>query len=129
MTIDPYTRADELGIDIVRANLGVGIVGLYTGKRIILQPGQSVRDERCALAHELGHAKFDQPFIHYTQSAKAEKRADRQAAEWLIDQDRFIECSKYMDPGELAIELNVTARLLKAFIDAHPELLCIASAV
>lgn len=122
MTIDPYDYADKLGIEIVYQELGDEIQGLYDGERIILSPGMSTAQERCTLAHELAHAKYDSPEIHKSFSARAEARADRQAAEWLIDHDYFADRAKYMTPGELALDLKVTGWLLKVFMDEHPEL-------
>lgn len=127
MTIDPYEYASELGIEIAYEELGDDILGLYTGKRIVLSPRMNEADEKCTLAHELAHAKYDSPYIHKSLSAKAEARADKQAAEWLIDPAQFARLSKFMDPGELALELKVTGWLLKVFIDEHPDL-CHASA-
>lgn len=127
MAINPYDYADELGIEIVYQELGNDLQGLYAGNRIILTPGMNEAEEKCTLAHELAHAKYDSPYIHKSLSAKAEARADKQAAEWLIDCAQFARLSKYMDPGELALELKVTGWLLKVFIYEHPDL-CHASA-
>lgn len=122
MTINPYDYADSLDIEIVYQELGNDLLGLYTGDKIILTPGMKEAEEKSTLGHELAHAKYDSPYIHKSLSAKAEARADRQAAEWLIDPDEFARLSRFLDPGELALELKVTGWLIKVFMDEHPEL-------
>lgn len=119
---DPYELAERMGLSIDYAWLGPGIDGLYTGSQILLTPRLGWRDERCTLGHELGHAVFDEPFIHRRLSGRAERRADRFAAELLIDPVLFADYSRYLDAGELAIELGVTGWCLQAWLRVHPEM-------
>lgn len=124
MPRNPYDEALKHGLTIESAPLGEGMLGLYTGKSIIIAPDLSPRVERCVIAHELGHHRFDSPLIHARQYAKAERRADRYAAELLLDEGEVRRLAKFLEPGELALELNVTGWVLQAFLEAHPLQLC-----
>lgn len=127
MPRNPYDEALKHGLTIKSAPLADGMLGLYTGKSIIIAPDLSPRVERCVIAHELGHHAFDAPFMHAHQYMKAERRADRYAAEMLLDEGEVRRLSRFLDPGELALELGVTGWVLRAFLEAHP--LAVASAV
>lgn len=72
----------------------------------------------CSLAHELGHAHYDDPPGHY---GAHELRADRFAAKLLINPDdyRIIECTYGPHPARLAHELGVTVRVLKTWQPLH----------
>lgn len=121
MLIDPYQEAERMGITIAHVPLSGNILGVWTGRQILITPSLKEREERCVLAHELIHAKYDLPFIHKWLSPKAEARADRLAAEMLIDPMLYTHYCKYLDLGELAIELGVTGKILTAYIKTHPE--------
>lgn len=74
----------------------------------------------CALAHELGHAHYNDPPGHHGAN---ERRADRFAARLLINPDdyRMIENEYGAHPLRLAHELGVTVRILKVWQAMHAK--------
>lgn len=103
MAYDPYQHADQLGLTVHYGNPGTGLLGLYIhrSRAIMLRAGLSARVERCALAHEIVHAEYDdEPTSDGTWSAKREARCDRIAAERLIDRETLLStASAYEDMG------------------------------
>jgi hypothetical protein len=78
---------------------------------ITLQYGMNEADTLCSLAHEFGH------FTHGDQcgrSPRAEARADRYAADILIDPDAYAlaELTYGPEPQRIAAELGVTTHIL-----------------
>lgn len=124
MAYDPYQHADQLGLTVHYGNPGTGLLGLYIHRRrtIILRAGLSARVERCALAHEIVHAEYeDEPTSDGAWSARREARCDRIAAERLIDRETLLStASAYEDMGEWAAALEVTGWILGAYLVAHP---------
>lgn len=74
----------------------------------------SDEDTLCALAHELGHAFYNDPPGH---TGKCERRADRFAARLLISpvEYRAAEETYGPHPARLAAELGVTTHLIHVF--------------
>lgn len=120
-TYDPYDHADQLGVPVIWECPGPNKLGLLHNDVIYLKPGQSYRQERCTLSHEIVHYEFqDCPTLDHVWHARREARCDRMAAERLIDPGQFMDCVKWtMDPGAWAVELNVTRRILKAYLKDH----------
>lgn len=81
---------------------------------VSLRYGMSDEDTLCALAHELGHAFYNDPPGH---TGKCERRADRFAARLLISpvEYRAAELVYGSHPARLAAELGVTTYLIQTF--------------
>lgn len=81
---------------------------------ISLRLGMSDVATLCALAHELGHAFYNDPPGH---TGKCERRADRFAARLLISPAEYqaAELVYGSHPARLAAELGVTTYLIQTF--------------
>ncbi len=104
----------EAGVEVCTARLPSGWLGAYDDprRRILLAPGLTPVEERCVLAHELGHALR----MHVGTSAAAERDAERFAARLLIDPVALrAACTWARDDVELAEELGVTVDVLHAY--------------
>lgn len=113
---DPFQHADQLGLHVEWGNPGQGNLGLWTGNKIILLHDLNQREARSVLAHEIVHAQYDPPLIHKYLSPRVETRADRIAAERLIDPTELARLeTAYEDRGQIAYELNVTLDILNAY--------------
>lgn len=124
MPYDPWVHAEQLGLHVIEGNPGEGNRGLWVGNHtIILKPGLTALQARSTLAHEIVHAEYDQPLIPHHLSPKAEARADRIAAERLIDNKDFVRLAEmYPDnPAQLAFELGVTPKMLETYIKHHAK--------
>jgi hypothetical protein len=111
---DPYTHADQLGIQIVYRRL-VSANGLWVPdlRAIFLQPRMRVIHERSVLTHELGHVVLG----HRTSSPRNELQADRWASRKLVkpgELRRAVAASA--DPGEWCLDLGVSADLLERYL-------------
>jgi Zn-dependent peptidase ImmA (M78 family) len=85
-------------------------------KLIVIKSGMRSVHDRSALAHELAHAALG----HRDDRPKHEMQADCLAAQNLIDLHRCKEVMKWApDVGRLAHELDVSTRLLLAFLHHH----------
>lgn len=87
-------------------------------KRIRLREGMTPRRTRSILAHELGHAVFeDVPSMFGPVNARQERRADEWAAARLISIDRYreVELIREGHIASMAHDLNVIPRLVEAF--------------
>jgi Zn-dependent peptidase ImmA (M78 family) len=83
---------------------------------LIIQKGLRSVHQRNACAHGLGHAILGHP----DDRPKYEIQADRVAADNLIDLDECIELMKWTpDCHRLALELGVTTRLMRTFLNVH----------
>lgn len=119
MIYNPWEHADQLGLRVIEGDPGQGNRGLWAGNGlIILQPHQTQLKARCTLSHEIVHAQYDPPLIPHHLSPKAEARADRIAAQRLINADEYLRLARiYRDnPAQLAYELSVTPKILNAYI-------------
>lgn len=117
---DPYKHAADLGIRVETQSLR-SANGLWFPDRrlIIIRSGMRKVFERSALAHELGHVYFG----HRDDRPKHERQADYYAANNLIDAGRFAEIADWAsDEFKLAAELDVSLRILRAYLAQHRPL-------
>lgn len=117
MDYDPWEHAEKIGLPLItRADLPTAqMVACYSSKRkaVFVRPGLSHAVERCAIAHEIVHHEYAD--IGTTRAQ--EDRADRIAARRLIRPTRMIEAGQTADdPGRIALELNVTERIMRTFM-------------
>lgn len=115
---DPFEHADRLGIQVEHQKLRT-TNGLWIPDHnlILLRSGMRVPQLRSTLAHELGHVEYG----HEDDRPKHEVQADRYAANNLI---RLDECRDLLawsgnDIYRTALELNVSNRLLRVFLNVH----------
>jgi Zn-dependent peptidase ImmA (M78 family) len=104
----------EAGVEVRTARLPGDWLGAYDDprRRILLAHGLTPVEQRCVLAHELGHALR----MHVGTSAAAERAAERFAARVLIDPDALRSaCSWAHDDAELAEALDVTVDIVRAY--------------
>lgn len=86
----------------------------------------AVWDYKSTLAHELGHAVYnDQKTGHADFDQRQEDRADRFAAKLLINEDELKHLAPWhgTDYHSLAIDLEVTPELLDTYLTNHPHIL------
>lgn len=119
MEYDPYEHAEQLGLTVlhrpIREANGLWIPDYGT---IVLRTGMGRILERCTLAHEIGHFAHghrDETRMH--QSQKHEIQADKFAANHLIDHARLLEHGRWMTEPNLALELGVTIRILRMYLN------------
>ncbi|MEX3610032.1 ImmA/IrrE family metallo-endopeptidase [Rothia sp. LK2588] len=114
---DPDRHAIQLGLRVIEGDPGRGRRGLWVGnKTIIIRGDLTAIQRRCTIAHEIVHAEYDPPFVPQYLSAKAEARADRIAASRLIDpEDYHRACNAYEYQNQVAYELGVTTKILRAY--------------
>lgn len=88
---------------------------------ITLQHGVPEVELLCSLAHELGHAHYNDPPGHF---GAHEIRADRFAARLLVNPDEYAAAEAIYGPhpARLAHELGVTVKVLKTWQSLHPYL-------
>lgn len=102
--------------------------GFYLDKYRIIstRKGMAVWDYKSVLAHELGHAHYrDKRNEHLYFDERQERRADEFAANLLIDIDTLRHLAPWHgdDMKSLAIDLEVTPKLLDVFLQLHPQAL------
>lgn len=117
MRYDPYAHAEELGIEVVHSHIRTAN-GMWIPDHnlIVVKSGLRAVHDRSALAHEIGHAQLG----HRDDRPKHEVLADRYAAHKMIDLDECLEVMKWApDPHKLAIELGVSTRLLRVFLNVN----------
>ena len=88
--------------------------------------GMTGWDYKSTLAHELGHAVYnDQKTGHEDFDQRQEDRADRFAAKLLINHNELRHLAPWhgTDFHSLAIDLEVTPRLLEVYLKQHPNVL------
>jgi len=114
---DPFDHAHALGIQvIVRPIRTANELWLPDHKTIVLRDGLRHVHQRTALAHGIGHADLG----HRDDRPKHEVQADRYAAENLIDYDELVDLMRWTpDPARLSLELGVTVRLLRVYLNVH----------
>lgn len=111
-------HAARLGVEVQAAHLPTPYRGFYDHRRrrIVFDIDLAPIARACVLAHELGHAFHG----HRGRDAEAEAEADAYAAALLIDPER---CARLEDlglgPDEIAEELGVSVKLLRAFVENH----------
>ncbi|PQM75358.1 ImmA/IrrE family metallo-endopeptidase [Corynebacterium sp. J010B-136] len=112
------TTAEKRGYRVRWHTKGPKAAWLPQQQAITLRHGMDDVQTLCALAHELGHAHYDDPPGHFDAH---ELRADRFAAKLLINPDdyRLLETTFGPHPGRLAHELGVTVNVLKTWQTLH----------
>lgn len=85
---------------------------------ITVRHGMDDAQTLCSLAHELGHAHYEDPPGHY---GAMELRADRFAARLLVSpvEYQLAETQYGPHPARLAAELGVTVKVLKTWQALH----------
>jgi len=116
---DPWTHAEILDLPIVfRDDLPDDAVAAYSSdhQAIFVRSNLHAAVERCALAHEIVHFEHDDVGRDDLQ----EERADRIAARRLIRPSRLEEFHGITDdPAVVALELNVTEKIMRAWMRLH----------
>lgn len=56
--VNPWRHAQDLGVDVVHADLEEGVWGLSTGRTVWLDTGLSAVELRATLAHECSHLEL-----------------------------------------------------------------------
>lgn len=114
---NPYEHAEELGLKVIHRSLTVDNARwLPDSNTIVVRTGLRDIHDRSALAHEIGHAAYG----HASDSPKHETQADRFAATNLIQLDDCMDALRATpDEYRAALELGVTTRLLRVFLDLH----------
>ena len=88
--------------------------------------GMAVWDYKSTLAHELGHAVYnDQKTGHDDFDKRQEDRANKFAAELLITEADLAHLAPWHgnDLVGLALDLEVTPELLETYLTTHPHIL------
>ncbi|MDU0478353.1 ImmA/IrrE family metallo-endopeptidase [Staphylococcus chromogenes] len=120
-TLDLDPLATALGVRIVdspRLHPDLNAIYLHPRRMILIRPGLDPITYRCALAHELGHA-FYQDEDH--GNPRLEKRADLWAARLLISPVDYMLAERLHDGhiGAIAHELGVTPHLATTWRNHH----------
>lgn len=121
-----HDLAHRLGVKLTHHDHGLSDFYLDTARTISTRRGMAVWDYKSVLAHELGHATFrDRRNGHLYFDHMQELRADRFAANLLIDQDQLLHLAPWHgnDLHSLALDLEVTPKLLETYLKQHPHLL------
>lgn len=101
-------------LEVLERGLPAGWLGAYDHPRgrILLARGLTPVEQRCVVAHELGHALR----MHEGSSDADERAAERFAARVLIDPAALRSaCAWARDDDELADELGVTVDVVRAY--------------
>jgi hypothetical protein len=120
MDYDPWVHAEDLGIPVVMNDTmpRPQMVACFSSRRnaIFVRPNLHHAVERCAIAHEIVHFEYND--IGTTR--RQEDRADRIAAQRLVRPSRLEEIGALSDdPGRLALELDVTERIMSVYMMSH----------
>jgi|GEM_PF-1005314 len=116
----------EAGVEMRVARLPPDWLGAYddAGRRILLARGLTPVEQRCVLAHELGHALHG----HAGGSAADERAAERFAARVLIDPVALRAASAWArDDHELADELGVTVDVVRDYRALPGSAACVSA--
>ena len=116
---DLHHHAHTIGIHLTTHTVGPKGWYNHQTRRISLRKGLSYVQERCTLAHELGHDFYrhaPNPGGH--NATKAERLADQYAADLLIDPQQLVELLQFhpTSPAAIAEELEVTQHLLNVML-------------
>lgn len=114
MTYSPQEHATRLNIPIIYADIGDDLGRWYPDLHIIaLTPALTRIEERCTIAHELGHVCLG----HRASSPKHERMADRWAARKLINPHDLADIAAGTpDAGRWCLELDVTPHILTTYL-------------
>lgn len=111
---DPWEHAEQLGISVYVRRLRTAH-GLWFPEygEILISDRLRVRDQRIALAHEIGHGVL----YHTDDRPKFEKQADQYAAQNLICPNELADLYEWCpDERRIAAELGVTTTLFRAYV-------------
>lgn len=111
---DPWAHADAIGLQvIVRPIRTANELWLPEYNTIVIRSGLRASWQRVALAHGIGHADLG----HSDDRPKHEHQANRYASLYLVDPLEFADLRRWTDdPGKLAAELDITPRMLDAYL-------------
>ncbi|MFF7681515.1 ImmA/IrrE family metallo-endopeptidase [Microbacterium sp. NPDC007973] len=112
-------HAARLGVSVHVAHLPEPYNGFYDheNQRVIYDFKLAPIERDCVLAHELAHVYLGH---HDRGDETAEAAADAYAAALLIDPERYAQLETIgLNPEEVAEELGVTVKLLRAFVENH----------
>lgn len=118
---DPWAHAQDLGLTVIEAHMDGTRRGEYwhDERLIVVRARLTQRAARSTLAHEIAHALAgDRPTVFGPMHRRAEIRASRTAATWLVDTDEYA-IAEQLHAGHLpaiAYELNVTPKVLEDWI-------------
>ncbi|RAV34750.1 ImmA/IrrE family metallo-endopeptidase [Corynebacterium heidelbergense] len=121
---DLHDLAYRLGITLGHHHGGPKAWYSASTRRISTRWWLPVWEYKSSLAHELGHAIHgDQRLDHGHFSQMQERRADRFAAELLIDPDQLADLALWHvdDLDCLAADLEVTPHLLAVYLHHNPQ--------
>lgn len=123
---DLQDMAHLLGVTLTHHNEGKK--GWYSPslRTISTRRGMAVWDYKSTLAHEIGHAMYrDERTSHGHFDQRQETRADRFAAKLLISEVDLLHLAPWHgnDLHSLALDLEVTPKLLRTYLQQHPDLL------
>lgn len=108
--MDLHRYADRLGVHVAYAEICAWGRFDQLARRVTLRPDLGAVQERCTLAHELGHAYWE----HTESGPRQEKQADEHAARLLIPPPAWAwATSQAGSLGEVAAELGVLPRLVE----------------
>jgi Zn-dependent peptidase ImmA (M78 family) len=111
-------HAASLDVTVHIGHLDDGRLGLYDAEaaRVWISFGLTPSEQRSVLAHELGHVYFG----HYCDTERAEREADRYAADLLICPETYATLEREgMDAHAIADEMNVTVDIVHAYRAHH----------
>lgn len=112
--------AEQRGYQVLWHNRGPKAAWLPHRRAVTVRNGMDDVQTLCALAHELGHAHYDDPPGHF---GPQELRADRFAARLLVSPTEYqlAEFQFGPHPARLAHELGVTIEVLKTWQTLHQK--------
>ena len=115
-----HAYAETIGVQLVRHDQGGKAWYHHPTRTISTRRGLSIQADKSSLAHELAHATYgDEPTGHGHYDLRQEQRADKWAANVLIDPQAF-EDAYIWHRGHLpaiADELEVTHHILDVWIN------------
>ncbi|WP_426716488.1 ImmA/IrrE family metallo-endopeptidase [Corynebacterium auriscanis] len=118
--------AHDMGITLTHHTHGPPGFYIDEYRVISTRKGMAVWDYKSVLAHELGHAHHkDRRSGHKHFDDRQEKRADEYAARLLICPHRLRHLAPWHrhDRHSLAIDLEVTPKLLETYLKMYPNVL------
>lgn len=115
---DLAAHAATLDVTVHIGYLPSDVLGFYdpTSARVWVSIELTPDEQRCVLAHELGHVHHG----HECGSERAERQADAYAADLLIHPERYAELERIgHDAHVIADELDVTVDVVHAYREHH----------
>ena len=123
---DLHDHAHRLGVTLTHHDKGPPGFYIDSCRTISTRRGMAVWDYKSVLAHELGHAvHHDKRSGHLYFDERQEARANRFAAELLINETDLLYLAPWHgnDLHSLALDLEVTPKLLSIYLEQHPHIL------